>query len=296
MACLKDLDNVFHKHRDELVKVKVKDWRNGFEEKPLGELSSYDFSTLDLRKPIKPQRKWFPLAEVWEEWERNRSAKLKDKNGFELLGAMVAVELFYDSYDSLRLRNAQEKKIAKSLIGEFAGPKLRCASQVGEILNWLFHSKIPKGMVDFLTDATENAYAQVTDDQHLALLELEERPNQWYVDEDENDWRQMKLYAIWEKCLSRFLNRAQPKLTKAQKKRYWDLRRFEDEPLPGARRSPLELGYLAECYRVKLATFDDVVDVILGPGANTYNFAKLTSPTLDKETQKLVESTKGLGE
>jgi hypothetical protein len=37
MACLKDLDSVFHKHRDELVKVKVKDWRNGFEEKPLGE-------------------------------------------------------------------------------------------------------------------------------------------------------------------------------------------------------------------------------------------------------------------
>ncbi len=82
IACLKELDDLVHTHRKEIVEVKT--WR-GKQEQPLGELSGYELPNINLKKPLGPQRAKFPLLETWEKWKAKRSTQLKDSDGLELL-------------------------------------------------------------------------------------------------------------------------------------------------------------------------------------------------------------------
>ncbi len=58
----------------------------------------------------------------------------------------------------------------------------------------------------------------------------------------------------------------------------------------------MPLEHVAECYQRKLATSDDVTDVILGPGCNYCHLNDITAAAPTKDTRELIESTNGLGE
>ena len=89
-------------------------------------------------------------------------------------------------------------------------------------------------------------------------------------DDDDSDWRNEKVFSAWPDQLERFVNWTKIKLTPAQYRRNWELKRFLDEPCPGSSRQRLGIHQVAEAYRAKLATFDDMIDCLLGPNRTEY--------------------------
>jgi len=278
IACIKSLDDLVHKHRQETVKYKS--W-SGWEECLLGEIG-YGLPSFNVKKPIAKQTKTFPLWDVWVKWRKDRPASLRDKDGFELLRAYYASGIMDEwDYDEIAefAKNPAQKKIAKSVLGDFKRPKLRYHRIVSTVLDNLFHTEIPKGCVDFLIDCKENAAANVPDALHEALISdgsEEEKQAHWRFDDTDEDWRGMKVFGFWSSALSAFVNGTGAKVTAAQIRRMFELDRFWDEPVPGASRQRVEFGSLVHAYQKKYATFDDLVQ------------------NVGKETKQFLQKTKGL--
>jgi hypothetical protein len=153
-------------------------------------MSSYDFPSLNLTKPIEPQRKKFPLVEIWEEWNKKRPASLKDKDGLELVRALVAVDLFDDySFDNVKkfAKKSDRKGIAVKVLGDIDAPKLRYLSTLCGLFDWLVFTEIQKGIADFLLDCAENTYAHVPDDMMKELIVKEKKPKKRYLWDDDDD-------------------------------------------------------------------------------------------------------------
>ncbi len=299
LACLKDLDDLIHKHRKEIVTVRSWD---GIKDVPLGEAYS-SLPSLNLKKPLRPQRDKFPLIEIWEKWKKGRPAKLKDKDGLELLRATVALEYMY-GYESEEIRfwmrKGTNKKLAGNILGEVSAPRLRYEGVLSDIIEWLFFYEIPKGCVDYLLNGVENSYALVPSEWHEKLIPAPGASEDDY-DDDENDWRHDEIFCLWSSTLTRFLRRTNIKTTKTQEKRIWQLRRFRDEPVPGAKRMRVDLTEIAQWHNKRLATFDDLTDVLLGQrpnrwGGDYHALATLTDPSAPKEYREIAEQTKGLSE
>ena len=302
IACIKSLDDLVHQHR--ITSIRTKSYR-GFEDQLLGEMSSYDFPSLNLTKPIEPQRKKFPLVEIWEEWNKKRPASLKDKDGLELVRALVAVDLFDDySFDNVKkfAKKSDRKGIAVTVLGDIDAPKLRYLSTLCGLFDWLVFTEIQKGITDLLLDCAENTYAHVPDDMMKELIVKEKKPKKRYLwdDDDDSDWRNEEVFKVWPEFLDRFIRRTSIKLSPAQTKRMWELKRFRDEPIAGAPRERIPFFQIVEAYQNKLATFDDIVDCLLGPNRGRYSefeeLGALSTRQLSKESQAIVDKTKGLPE
>ncbi len=76
IACLTALDQLIHEHRQ--TPVQVKTWQ-GQEEYLLG----------DLTWQISEDEDNFPLNDVWENWWQQRTPRLRDEDGLELLRTML---------------------------------------------------------------------------------------------------------------------------------------------------------------------------------------------------------------
>jgi predicted DNA-binding WGR domain protein len=301
IACIKSLDDLVHQHRT--ATVRTKSYR-GFEDKLLGEMDAYDFPSLNMRKPLEPQWKKFPMFEIWEQWNKKRPAATKDKDGLELVRALFAVDMFDNySFDEVKqfAKKSDRKMIAVSILGEIEVPKLRYLSALCALLDWLVYTEIQKGSTDFLLDCAENTYAHVPDDMMKELLVKEKKPKKRYSwSDDESDWRNEEVFKLWPEFLEQFIRRTDIKLSSLQTKRRWELQRFNDEPIPGAPRQRISLSETMHAFQDKLATFDDIVDCLLGPNRGEYSefgeLAALSSRQHSKEFQAVIDKTKGLGD
>lgn len=303
VACLESLDALIQEHRTESIRVKS---YRGYEDKLLGEVSSYYLPNLDLSKPLAPQKAKFPLMDVWEKWKANRPAKLKDKDGLELLRAMYLAQLLdHYNFDETRkwLKQPANAKLAAEIVGELSIGKTKRLDIAEEIIDWLFLSEIPKGCVDYLLDCTENALASIPEETLKTAIpkpeEQKSRSRYYDDDDDEHDWRNNLIFKFWLEALQRFVGRTAIKLTSQQQARIWSLMRFFDEPCEGAARRRLDFPSLAEAFYNKLATRDDIMDALVGPQFGYRPFgdlSSLTSRPVSKETQTLLERDKRLTE
>ena len=273
IACLKALDDLVHEHRKEIVEVK--NW-SGTHRQPLGEVSPYHIPNLDHKKPLAPQLAKFPLIEVWQKWLKERPIKQKDKDGLELVRALVAAEMFQRyGYSNLNswMKNPEQKKLAVAVLGEVTLPTMRYLGLVEEVVDWLLFTDLPKSSIDYLLDAVENSYALVTDEMNKAVIEKPEtsksRRSYWDDDDDKKDWRNNTVLEKWPAMLNRVIALPKQELTAGQRRRVWELARFHDEPIAGATRRRLDFTAVVEAYTHKLATYDDLVDSVLGPNRGT---------------------------
>lgn len=299
LECIRSLDNLVHKHR--AVSIRYKRWGT-WEESPLGSVD-YGLPSLNLKKPLNNQLKELPLWETWKQWRDSRPAKLKDKDGLELLRALAAMN-FMDSYDYEEInrftKKPKNKALAKSILGEFSRVKLKYQDTVDEILRWLFYSKIPKGSFDYLLDCVENTAAHVPQamlEEMVKPVSKKKKRHEWDCD-DELDWRDDKIFEIWPDTIRSFIATTNIKLKASQVRREFELRRFWDEPIKGAKRERLLMSEWTLAFQKKYATKDDLVDTLLGPGRDTYdNYPELqsiTSPTPGKSVREMLQKTKGL--
>lgn len=300
LECLKSLDDLVHENRSTSVRYKA--WR-GWQQELLGEVR-YGFPTLNRRKPISKQLNTFPLWELWDKWNKNRPSKLRDKDGLELLRALAACKLA-DEYDHASIqafcKKSNKKTIALSVLGHVDRIKLRYERIVHDILEWLFYAAIPKGALDYLLDCAENTAASVTDAMLTEMIsEKAKRHNRW---DDEEDWRGEEVFNVWPELLDSFVERSNMELTSAQYARNFSLDRFWDQPIAGCSRNPVSLMALLEAHKRKLASFDDVVEGLLGTGARDSGYdgsyrdlSEITARQPSKEIRKAFDEIKGLAE
>ncbi len=297
IACLKSLDDLIHTHRTTIVTIKR--WKTQ-EETPLGQLMSYHFPAFDPKKSTEKQCSQCPLFSVWKEWADKRGASLRDKDGLELLRAEVASQLFDDwQFEEVTdfCKKADRKKVAIAILGDIDAPKLRYLDVIQGVLEFLVQLDVPKNCVDFLLDCAENTFANVPEALMQELVTKKPKKNRW---DDDADWRSEKVFEIWPDCLRKFLHQRKPKLTVEQMRRVWELKRFHDEPCPGAPRKRLDLETIAEACRNKLATKDDLVDCLLGKRSDEYDsfdqLYQFTARSLLKGNQAVMDQTDGLSE
>jgi predicted DNA-binding WGR domain protein len=270
IECIKSLDDLVHAHR--AVPVRYKSWRQ-WEEQLLGEVG-YGLPAIRLKKPLPPQLQRFPLWETWAKWRDERPSRLRDQDGLELLRALAAIEMMDDSYDSRSIQDfvkqADNKKIAVAVLGEMERPKLRYAETVHDLLRWLFFTEIPKGALDYLLDCVENTAAQVPEKMLQQMLEKPKKKKRFYWEDEEEDWRGEQVFKVWPEMLTVFCNVTGIKKSDAQQRREFELGRFWDEPIPGARRRRIPFTDLIRAYQSGYATRDDVIDALLGPDRGEY--------------------------
>ncbi len=296
IECIKSLDGLVHENRAESVRCKT--W-NGWEDSLLGELN-YGLPRLNLQKPIGKQASQFPLWETWAAWRKDRPAKLRDKDGLELLRAATATD-FMDSWQyreiSAFARKADQKEIARAVLGQYENLKLKHPSIVSQILGWLFFTEIPKGTLDYLIDCKENTAAHVTDAMNERLLKSKESKKEYWERRSE-DWRREKVMSVWPDALDQFIARTGTKMSIAQMRRLFELARFWDEPVNNAPRQRLDLPMLAFGWQKKFATKDDILDALIGPDREEYtafgHLRQLTAAHLENETKEILDNTKGL--
>lgn len=291
LECIKSLDNLVHELRDE--SVVCKGWGSA-EEVLLGEIS-YHLPHFSSDKPIAKQVKEYPLWSTWEKWKKGRPAKLRDKDGLELLRASLLCdkrEYHLDRLDEL-LRTTDGKKLVKAVLGEIKFPRVKYSSVVQRTLYWLVAAKPPKNATGYLLDCRENSAAQVPEAKHQKLLEIDEEEYGGYGSRhSDEDWRNEDVFQFWSD------RHASNEPTQSQCRRMFELDRFWDEPIPGAPRRRVDIADLCRAFQRKDATKDDLLDAMVGSGRSAHDgyhaLYQLTDRSPDKREKAIFEKTRGL--
>lgn len=301
IECIKSLDELIHEHRN--TALKKRSWRGIWEEELLGEAGF--LGHIDPKKPLEKQQAAFPLWELWETWKKKRPANLRDKDGLELLRALAACSfMFHYNYREVEsfVKKAENRKLAMTVVGEIDAPKnIRYESTIESILRALFYSEIPKGCVDYLLDCYENIMANIPEAMMKKLLAPPDPTKERYPwERDENDWRSNELFSVWSNKLDRFCSDTGIKQSDAQIRRRYELNCFWDEPIAGAKRQRVDFSDLALAYRKKYASYDDLVDSLVGPGREQYrgfdDLVALCERHPSRQHREILEETKGLSE
>lgn len=267
--CLKSLDNLVHENRE--ATIRYKNHAGVQQEELLGNIR-WGFPDPDYSKPRDNQAAKMPLHEVWSKWFHDRTKELRDSDGFELVRALIWIEIC-DDYDARHWRKwsdstAERKHVAQTVSGGQSPTELRYERVVKDILYWLLFLN-PVDARDYMLDATETAYSLVPAHEIEFLTKptlFRDRP--WNRDFDSRepvDWREDAAYTLWPKALERLERVTGLTLTAEQQLRLWRLSHWLDEPIPGAARERPESELLLAAYENGAATLADIADQLLGP-------------------------------
>ncbi|MFO0926452.1 MAG: DUF5724 domain-containing protein [Gemmataceae bacterium] len=270
LACLKALDDLIHQHRETAIQVSSYD---GQEEVLLGN-AFWRFPEPESNKPIEPQLEKLPLSEVWKGWYDSRTSKQLDKDGLELIRAMVWWNI--DAGDLREMQKGYGKRFpdwVKLFSGGQKPPKLRYGLVVGRLINWLLRLHPPAGAVDFLLDVVETGYASVPDEERKRAVPL----NDWM--KRQKDWRCSSPIEPWWDALTTYRRLLPAAWTDEHTLRLWDLHHWRDEPAPGVSRIRPDFDLFLAAWKAKRVNENDFFDQVLGPAQDSYvNLRVVTAP------------------
>jgi Family of unknown function (DUF5724)/Domain of unknown function (DUF4132) len=280
--CLRSLDALIEEHRT--TPVVIKTWR-GSEEMLLGNVNKHS-PYPNPAMAVEAERTSLPLAEVWLEWERERSAALRDDDGLELLRAALllkttrAAKITIISGDNntwpgvafqgipvlaafvaggYSVHGSTEESAASAPAHEQL--HLRYSPLMGILILWLIRRQ---GMsieaLNFLLDAAEAALASV-EIADLVAQESDEKVSVWRRQDlrtkliRDGSLVLLQQYRAWHRTLW------EPE----HYRRYWQLLHWLDEPTPGLARMQPSFELLMDAYRVGAANEVDILDHLGGP-------------------------------
>ncbi len=269
IAFVKELDALIHTHRDRTFTDTSNKDRPV--EKVLGAIRySWDFPGYNPRLTLEENRANLPLTDLWESWWRDRPAKTRDADGFELLRAkamqLVLVregEADDDDDDKVFEKPsalaAAYQAACKIVASGFA--EVRYDDLIDRLIEWFAKLYPLAGASDFLLDAAETALAVVP-----AIL-VEQTPR---ADAPDGDADQKREIVEWRGGSSRWMGYASEAphaadWTPAHDARLYRLGHWRDEPIPGAQRSRPDLAVLLAGYEAGAATLADFFDDLIGP-------------------------------
>ncbi len=254
VACLKSLDALVEAHRMSAVTVS---WGHGSREELIGNMG-WSFPQPDATKAAEDDLARLPLRQVWERWDRDRPAPLRDADGLELLRALAPFfannHYPYHSFADDGPRWLLDA--VSALFGRDPTARLRYPAIVQKVLQWLLRRECRDGATDFLLSAVEYS---------LTLI-----PNHAWQDDDGLQrfaplgtrgahvlgWLQLARYqrGLWPATWDNHHHA-----------RLWALLRFIDEPTPAAPRRRPQFDEVLAAYTAGAANEADLLDGLLGP-------------------------------
>jgi Family of unknown function (DUF5724)/Domain of unknown function (DUF4132) len=254
LECLRSLDALIHEHRE--APITYQD-TTGTKQELLGNVS-WQFPRAD-HDPELPEG-GLPLQEVWETWRSERPRSLRDKDGLELVRALIWNELdewdWKDCLEAAR-KSPNGREALATLLGGLKPVKLRYWP-TRLILQWLVLLHPPPGAVDFLLDATETAFAMIP----AEILAYNVKADK---DDPREDWRWDHLYSLWMEQARCFRRLCPSVWTAKQHVRLFHLLRWRDEPGTAVQRCRPDLEEVVLAYQAGGATKADLLDQLLGP-------------------------------
>ncbi|MEX0717715.1 MAG: DUF5724 domain-containing protein [Planctomycetaceae bacterium] len=264
MKVLAALDDLVHEHRD--TAVQIRNWQNQLEEMLVGNLN-WGFPSPRTDRPIEPQLRNLPLAEVWREWHAKRPKAMRDADGCELFRAHCWLELTESDWQwksTIEWLKGKGREGLKKLFGHPV-PKLKYPRQVKSVLEWLLALEPPAQAWDLSLDIAETAMAAIPEADMNKLVDADPlaRLSWRYGHHEDGDWRSQEVVTNWLVAASSLpvpKSRERELMT-----RLWNLVRFEDQPCDGAPRHFPPVEMLLSFYDEGYATLDDVADNLIGP-------------------------------
>jgi hypothetical protein len=278
VACLQALDDLIHQHRN--TEVAIIGW-DGPEEVLLGNLTGWQFPSVNPKASIQKDAPQLPLREVWVEWLDGRPAKQRDRDGLELARLFAWREM----------GQAAWKGFVKALGKEWGGflqtmthglelPRLRHAGLVGALVPWLVRLRPPAGAADFLLDSLETAFALVPQQVLGRVLDLDN----WQ--QRHRDWRFNSPANFWPRQPEVHRSLCPGDWTAEHRLRLWHLLHWRDEPAAGVGRVRPDLEILLAGYRAGAANDADVLDQIFRAGDDFDDLGRLTARKPPEEVGK----------
>jgi hypothetical protein len=267
VACLQALDALVHEHRQTPVSVTTGE---GAEEQLFGDVSAWEFPSPREKVPAEQDAARLPLREVWEEALDDRPAKLRDRDGLELVRALAWREL--GEKERRRFVKGKEwEEFLRALAGGLTLPRLRHADVVNEVVPWLVRLRPAAGAADFLLDAVEAAFARVPPGELARVVDLENWQHR------ERDWRMRSPAGVWLGQLNVHRSLCPADWDDEQRVRLWRLLHWRDEPVPGVARVRPDLDDLLAGYAAGAANDADVLDQLFRSGEDFNDLAQLTA-------------------
>ncbi len=290
-ALLKQLDAFVYEHRDRTFTRK--DYYGRAEETVLGSIQyRWGFPQPESGQTREEKLENLPLKELWFDWFENRSDSTRDADGFELVrAALMRTFEARDGEEDREHEDCNDPTAMESFRDYHPEPPvgLRHEGVTTSLVQWLLLRHMPEGGIDFALDAVEQSFA-------LVPQALYDRLPRVGATEDEQtegvvDWREssffMHTYGMlaWLKKL--------PHWTPAYAGRLYRLRRWMEEPVPGASPNRAELSELLEAYDTGAANRADFYDHLIGVRekslysySSNNNFDSLSAFTRDNARQR----------
>lgn len=269
------LDKLVHEHRE--TPVRYKNYSGEETEEPLGAIG-WQFPSPDRDKDPAEEAARLPLRELWEKFWAERLKDLRDPDGFELTRALVLVGV--DRWDWQRVQQGKSpalRKLKELVFGDFKYKERKYDQVVKKVVDWLHRLHPPAGEADYLLDGLE------TIGSHLSVADLRQGKKK--------DRASPEVLNLWRGAVNRT---DRDGWTVDQKRRYWNMLKWEDEP---GERGEVErdrpgLDVTLDAYARGWANEADVMDLILGPRpGRTYWGDKDADPLLTAEYGELREFT-----
>jgi len=168
IACLKSLDDLVEEHRNDLIETPR---RNDKTTELLGNIRSAWF--LYDRSHSQPKNyATFSLRDMADAWLQSRPDRLRDADGFDLIRAWVAVQLFRPHHAfEFSWTTAVPNKL-QAYFGIASDFDLKHREVVEVMLEWLVWAHPAKHETDFILDALEDSIAKIP---HSELTGVEEK-------------------------------------------------------------------------------------------------------------------------
>jgi HEAT repeat protein len=280
VACLESLDALIQANADTTLTLQT---HAGPQEELLANVC-WGFPSPDWSKDMDEDMQRLPLRELWEEWYLDRPKKLCDRDGLELLRALVWYRVDNDDFKNwqkLAKRSPGLRQVVTEITGGQQPVKLQHQAIIDDVLAWLLRLHPVDGTVDFLLDALETTFALVPE------REIKHIPN---PKKNEEYWRDFDLFNLWLRELGAEWERTGADWTKQQRARYWQLLHWRDQPVGTAPRDRPALNLLLAGYEAGVANETDVLDELLGPREVSYygrSFSSLGELTSHKPPEVL---------
>jgi hypothetical protein len=273
IACLKALDDLITANAETTVVLGQGGQEGGLAEHLFGNLRSWQIPNPDLDLSPAEDAAHLPLRQVWEDWYANRPKKQQDRDGLELLRAMIWCEMTPREWKDRTKKFKRWKDYLDFARGDVELVELKHADMVQEILEWMIRLHPPEKPFDFLLDVVETSCALVPKADLSAVYNLEN----WQ--QRDKDWRNTSPLVLEPDGLGRFRWLMPGAFTAEQRLRLWRLLHWRDEPVPGVARFRPGLDHLLDGFLAGEANETDIYDQLLGPHHDSFSdLGQLTIP------------------
>ena len=251
IACLKSLDALIEEHRNDMVEVSR---GNGTATELLGNIQ-WAWSLYGRSPSHSKNYEIFSLRDLTEKWQQTRPDRLRDADGFELIRAWVAAQLFrpHNSYEYIWETIFPEK--LQPYFGIASDFELKHVAIIQAMLEWLVQAYPAERETDFILNALEDFIATIPYSELTGVKEA-------YGGNKQRILSQRNLVFL-DKV--RRLRDFHPQSWDSEHHAlFWKLVCWLNEPEPNLPGDFLELDDALFAFQSGAATRDDLFDMFLG--------------------------------